>query len=407
MFHVCYGEDTVVYLAMDFLHEGLPQMQLKAKWSPPHHEEPDLPEPKDMGRALKEMLSRFNICSKEVVVRQYDHEVQGGSVIKPLSGVANDGPSDAAIIRPLLDSYVGVVVANGICPRYGDIDAYHMAACAIDEAVRNAVAVGCPPDRIAGLDNFCWCDPVQSEKTPDGQYKLAQLVRANMALYDVATAYGVPCISGKDSMKNDYQIGGTKISIPPTLLFSVIGRMDDVRKAVTMDAKEAGHLVYVLGKTYAEMGASEWYALHGAVGNTVPKVNVKEARTLYNALHRAIEAGCVASCHDCSDGGLGVALAECAFAGGLGMMINLKRVQAAGIDRDDTLLFSESQSRFVVTVAPENREKFEEILGICAAAQVGTVLAEELLIINGLKGNRVVEENIIELKAAWQKPLNF
>jgi len=139
----------------------------------------------------------------------------------------------------------------------------------------------------------------------------------------------------------------------------------------------------------------------------VPKVNVKEARTLYNALHRAIEAGCVASCHDCSDGGLGVALAECAFAGGLGMMINLKRVQAAGIDRDDTLLFSESQSRFVVTVAPENREKFEEILGSCTAAQVGTVLAEELLIINGLKGNRVVEEDINELKAAWQKPLNF
>ncbi|MDO9585094.1 MAG: AIR synthase-related protein, partial [Syntrophales bacterium] len=407
MFHICYGEETVVYLDMDFLHEGLPQMQLKAKWSPPRYEEPDFPEPQDMGQALKEMLSRLNICSKEAVVRQYDHEVQGGSVIKPLVGAANDGPSDAAVIRPLLDSFAGVVVANGICPRYGDIDTYHMAACAIDEAVRNAVAVGCPPERIAGLDNFCWCDPVLSEKTPDGRYKLAQLVRANMSLYDVTTAYGVPCISGKDSMKNDYQIGGAKISIPPTLLFSVIGRMGDVRKAVTMDVKEAGHLVYVLGMTCAEMGASEWYALHGAVGNTVPKVRVKEARTLYNALHRAIEAGCVASCHDCSDGGLGVALAECAFAGGLGMMIDLTRVPASGIDRDDTLLFSESQSRFVVTVIPEDGEKFEEMMKGCAAAQVGTVLAEGLLMINGLKGNRVAEENIIELKTAWQKPLNF
>jgi phosphoribosylformylglycinamidine synthase len=407
MFHVCYGEETVAHLPMDFLHEGLPQMQLRAKWLPPRYEEPCFPEPGNMKQALKEMLSRLNICSKEAVVRQYDHEVQGGSVIKPLVGAANDGPSDAAVIRPLLDSFAGVVVANGICPRYGDIDTYHMAACAIDEAVRNAVAVGCPPDKIAGLDNFCWCDPVQSEKTLDGQYKLAQLVRANMALYDVATAYGVPCISGKDSMKNDYQIGDAKISIPPTLLFSVIGRLDDVRKAVTMDAKEAGHLVYILGMTYAELGASEWYAFHGAIGNVVPKVHVKEALTLYNALHRAMGAGCVASCHDCSDGGLGVALAEVALAGGLGMMIDLVRVPASGIDRDDTLLFSESQSRFVLTVAPENRKKFEEILSGCAAAQVGKVITEGVLMINGLKGNLVIQADINELKAAWQKPLNF
>ena len=407
MFHVRYGEETVAYLEMDFLHEGLSQMQLEAKWSPPHHEEPAFPEPQDMGWALKEMLSRLNICSKESVVRQYDHEVQGGSVVKPLTGAANDGPSDAAVIRPLLDSFAGVVVANGICPRYGDIDTYDMAACAIDEAVRNAVAVGCPPDRIAGLDNFCWCDPVQSEKTPDGRYKLAQLVRANMALYDVTVAYGVPCISGKDSMKNDYQIGGTKISIPPTLLFSVIGRMEDVRNAVTMDAKEAGHLVYVLGMTYAEMGASEWYAVHGAVGNVVPKVNMKEAYKLYDALHRAIEQGCVASCHDCSDGGLGVALAESAFAGGLGMTIDLSCVPASGVDRDDMLLFSESQSRFVVTLAPENRGQFEGIMGSCVAAKVGAVLEDRVFIIKDLKGKPIIREDIKELKAAWQRTLSF
>ena len=200
------------------------------------------------------MLSRLNICSKESVVRQYDHEVQGGSVVKPLTGVVNDGPSDAAVIRPLLDSFEGIVIANGICPRYSDIDAYHMAAAAIDEAVRNAIAVGTPLDRLAGLDNFCWCDPVRSEKTPDGEYKLAQLVRANQALYDITTAYGVPCISGKDSMKNDYQIGSVRISIPPTLLFSTLGKMEDVRKAVTMDVKKPGDLVYVLGKTFPELG---------------------------------------------------------------------------------------------------------------------------------------------------------
>ena len=407
-FHVLYGDRTVACLEMYFLHEGLPQMRLRAKWSPPRHEEPDFPEPGDMGQALADMLSRLNICSKESVVRQYDHEVQGGSVVKPLVGIANDGPSDAAVIRPLLDSFEGVVIANGICPRYSDIDTYHMAACAIDEAIRNCIAVGGSLDRMAGLDNFCWCDPIRSEKTPDGEYKLAQLVRANMALYDYTTAYGVPCISGKDSMKNDYQIGGIKISIPPTLLFSIIGKMEDVRRAVTMDAKEAGHLVYILGATYPELGGSEWYAMHGHIGNQVPKVRAKDAKMLYEALSRAIRAGLVASCHDISDGGLGVALAETAFAGGLGVAIDLALVPAEGIDRDDSLLFSEFQSRFVVTISPASRRRFEKMMDGCSAvSRIGTVLSEGLLKINGLRGERIIEEDIGHLKAVWQKPLNF
>jgi len=165
-FHVLYGEKTVAYVDMAFLHDGVPQLELKARWVAPRHEEAAFPEPADLGGALKTMLSRLNICSKESVVRQYDHEVQGGSVIKPLTGAMSDGPSDAAVIRPLLDSFEGVIVANGICPRYSDIDTYHMAACAIDEAVRNTIAVGGSLGNIAGLDNFCWCDPVQSEKTP-------------------------------------------------------------------------------------------------------------------------------------------------------------------------------------------------------------------------------------------------
>ena len=407
MFHVLYGEQTVAYLEMDFLHGGVPQMQLSARWSPPRHREPDFPEPVDMGEALKNMLSRLNICSKESVVRRYDHEVQGGSVIKPLVGVCNDGPGDAAVIRPVLDSFEGVVVANGICPRYGDIDTYHMAACAIDEAVRNAIAVGGSLAQMAGLDNFCWCDPVLSEKTPDGEYKLAQLVRANKALYDYTTAYGVPCISGKDSMKNDYHIGNVKISIPPTLLFSTMGKIEDVRNAVTMDAKHPGDLVYIIGETYPELGGSEWYALHGYIGNQVPKVNAETAKALYTALSGAIQAGLIASCHDCSDGGLGVALAETAFAGGFGMSVNLALVPSSGIDRNDSLLFSESQSRFVVTIPPAAKEPFEETMKGIAVSQVGTVIAEGKLIIKGLRGNRIIEEDIGELKAAWQKPLDF
>ncbi|MBU2261402.1 MAG: phosphoribosylformylglycinamidine synthase, partial [Proteobacteria bacterium] len=406
-FHILYGMETVAYIEMSFLHDGLPQMNLQAAWTPPRHAEPDFAETEDLGGALKAMLARLNICSKESVVRQYDHEVQGGSIVKPLTGVVNDGPSDAAVIRPLLDSFEGIVVANGICPRYSAIDTYHMAACAIDEAVRNAIAVGAPLDRIAGLDNFCWCDPVRSEKNPDGEYKLAQLVRANMALYDVTTAYGVPCISGKDSMKNDYQIGDVRISIPPTLLFSTLGKMEDVRNAVTMDAKKAGDLVYVLGKTFRELGGSEWYALHGAIGNGVPKVHAKTARTLYEALNRAIRAGIVASCHDCSDGGLGVALAETAFAGGLGVEIDLAAVPAEGIVRNDELLFSESQSRFVVTVSPVARAAFEAFLAGCAFARIGEVIAEGVLKVDGLGGKRIIEENLAALKAAWQEPLAF
>jgi phosphoribosylformylglycinamidine synthase subunit PurSL len=267
--------------------------------------------------------------------------------------------------------------------------------------------VGTPLDRLAGLDNFCWCDPVRSEKTPDGEYKLAQLVRANQALYAITTAYSVPCISGKDSMKNDYQIGVVRISIPPTLLFSTLGKMEDVRKAVTMDVKKPGDLVYVLGKTLPELGASEWYALHGAIGNGVPKVDAKTAKARYEALHKAISAGLVASCHDCSDGGLGVALAETAFAGGLGLKIDLRAVPAERISRNDELLFSESQSRFVVTVSPRSREAFEALLAGSVCARVGTVIAEGVLKIDGLGGKRIIEEELSVLKAAWQKPLAF
>ncbi|MFO7570769.1 MAG: AIR synthase-related protein [Smithellaceae bacterium] len=406
-FHVRYGEKTVAWLDMAFLHDGVPQMKLRATWKAPKNIEPKFAEPADLNKALVRMLGRLNICSKESVVRQYDHEVQGGSVIKPMVGQQNDGPSDAGIVRPLLDTMEGVVVAHGICPRYSDIDAYHMTACAIDEAVRNAVAVGADLDHLAGLDNFCWCDPVQSEKTPDGEYKLAQLVRANMAIYDYTTAYGVPCISGKDSMKNDYAIGKTKISVPPTLLYSVIGRITDVRKAVTMDAKRPQDLVYILGETRDELGASEWFAHNNAVGNKVPQVDAKKAMKLYRALHKAIQAGLVASCHDCSDGGLGVALAETAFAGGLGINVDLKDVPYRGKKRNDYILFSETASRFVVTIHPKNQKRFEKILAGNVANEIGFVCADGLFQIAGVDGRMIVKEKISKLKEAWQKPLHF
>jgi phosphoribosylformylglycinamidine synthase len=406
-FHVLYGAKTVAYLDMEFLHDGVPQLKLVAKWRPPKNKEPHFPQPANLNSALARLLARQNICSKESVVRQYDHEVQGGSVIKPLVGAANDGPSDAAIIRPVLDSMEGVVVAHGICPRYSDIDTYSMTACAIDEAVRNAVAVGADLDHLAGLDNFCWCDPIKSPKTPDGEYKLAQLVRANKAIYDYTTAYGVPCISGKDSMKNDYQIGKLKISIPPTVLYSVIGKIKDVRRVVTMDAKCPEDLVYVIGETRDEMGGSEWFALHNAVGNNVPKVDAACALKMYRALNKAIEAGLIASCHDCSDGGLAVALCETAFAGSLGMSVNLNSVTYQGKKRNDYILFSETASRFVVTIHPAAQTKFEKIMAGNVLSRIGRVTADGLFQVKGINGRVVIKEKTAKFKEAWQRPLNF
>jgi phosphoribosylformylglycinamidine synthase II len=404
-FHCLWHEQTVAYLDMEFLHEGVPTMDLVARWKRPQHPEPSFEPPQDLTATLESMLSRLNICSKESVIRQYDHEVQGGSTIKPLVGENADGPGDAAVIRPLLGSCVGAVVSSGICPRYSDIDTYHMMACAIDEAVRNSVAVGGNPATMVGLDNFCWPDPVQSEKTPDGEYKLAQLVRANKALYDYTMAYQVPCISGKDSMKNDFMAGSVKISVPPTVLFSVLGRIADVRKDVTMDCKTPGDLVYIVGMTYEEMGGSEYFAMHDAIGNQVPQVRAEGAKELYRKLHAAIMEGTVASCHDCSDGGLGVALAESAFAGGFGMEIDLRKVPAEGIERDDYLLFSESQSRFVVTVNPEKKDAFLAIMKGIPLGAIGTVTKKKNFIVTDLQGKKIIQADIYKLKEAWQRTL--
>lgn len=403
-FHCLYEGRTVAYLPMAFLHEGVPQMVIPAHWVPPTLSEPAFVQPRDLGGELAGLLGRLNICSKESVIRRYDHEVQAGTVIKPLVGVANDGPSDAAVFRPLFDSFEGVVVAHGICPSYSDIDTYHMMACAIDEGLRNFVAVGGDIEHVAGLDNFCWCDPVKSDKTPDGEYKAAQLVRANKALYDYCVNFGVPLISGKDSMKNDYQIGDTKISIPPTVLFSVIGKIDDVRKAVSMDVKRPGDLVYLLGITRDECGGSEYYRMHGELGSNVPKVDGDYALDLYKTLNAAQRDGLVRSCHDLSDGGLGVALAEKAFAGGYGICADLDRVVAAGELRSDKLLFSESQSRLLVTVRPEHRSRFEALFAGRDAACIGTVSDTPQLVVKR-RGETLIDAAIHTLKEAWQAPL--
>ncbi|BAH77074.1 AIR synthase-related protein [Solidesulfovibrio magneticus] len=382
---VYYGQRTVAYIDMDFLHGGTPRMALRAEWTRPviARTEPKLPA-EGHGALLKRMLGRLNICSKEYVVRQYDHEVKGGSAVKPMVGVRRDGPSDAGVLRPVLSRPEGVALSHGICPRYSDIDAYWMMAAAIDEAVRGAVAVGADPDRLAGVDNFCWCDPVESEKTPDGRYKLAQLVRANKALAHFCRAFMTPCVSGKDSMKNDYSGGGAKISIPPTVLFSVMGFVPDVSRVVTSDFKNAGDLVYVLGATHAELGASELAGELGFTSPDVPQVEAVSARRRYKTLHDAMMTGLVSACHDCSDGGLAVALAEMAIGGRLGADLDCDAAPGARGLTDLELLYSESASRLVVTVASENQAAFETLFAGQPCGLLGSVTqAPELTLRRG------------------------
>jgi len=303
-----------------------------------------------------------------------------------------------------------------------------MTAAIVDLAVRRAVGTGARLDHMAGLDNFCWPDPVQSDKTPDGRHKLAQLVRANQALYDMTTAYGVPLISGKDSMKNDSTRGGVKISIPPTLLFSLIAKIDDVRKAVTLGAKRPGDLIYVVGLTADEMGASEYYrhladraGTPDAIGSRAPTVDVERALAVLEATSRAVTDGLLRSSHALGKGGLAVGLAKVAFAGELGMQIDLASVPSANVCcldgecdndphapvlRDDALLFSESNSRYIVTVAPEQCEAFQAAMSQAPCSCVGEVTAEPRLHITGQDGSPLIDSNVLELKNQWKATLD-
>lgn len=399
----CYFEGKLAgSLSMEFLHNGVPRMRLKAELEPaspaPNIEVKDT----DLTGSLKSVLSALNVCSKETFVRMYDHEVQGTSVLKQFQGAENDGPGNAGVIRPVPGSPKGVAIGCGICPKYSDLDCYHMMANAVDEGVRNVLAVGGKIGTIAGLDNFCWPDPVESEKTPDGRHKLAQLVRTCEALYDTCVAYDIPLISGKDSMKNDYKIGGTKISIPPTVLFTAAAIIDDVTKCVSMDVKRPGDLLYLLGDTRAELGGSEYFMLRGISGGRVPVVNPRLARPLYERLGMAIEQGHVASCHDCSDGGLATALAETAFAGGFGLEVDCSFSELSPAET----LFSESASRFVVSVRPDQRAAFESLMTGRPVYRLGTVRADNLLRV-GRGAEKWLEANLSELKKAWQGTMRW
>lgn len=388
-----YEGVEVANLNIDFLFTQ-PRIERAAKWIKRTLEEPSFPEPRNLDLHVFKLLSSSNIASRERVVRTYDHEVKGNTVIKPLHGEFG-GPSDAAVIKPLEDSWKGIVISCGMKPRYGKIDPYWMAASAIDEAIRNNTAVG--GRRIALLDNFVWGSP----EKPD---RLGSLVRACEACYDVAKAFQAPFISGKDSLYNESPLG----PVTPTLLITAVGVIPSVKKAISVDFKSPGNPVYVVGRTFAELGGSEYYRLNGFLGTSVPKVRLPQARHVMEGMVEAIDSGCVKACHDLSEGGFAVAAAEMAFSAGYGMTTQLKdapRVDDAG--RNDFVLFSESNSRFLAEVRKTDADKFESIMRARGVPHsvVGEVTEQPRLCVYGLRGKKVIDADLSELLYTWKRGL--
>jgi phosphoribosylformylglycinamidine synthase len=389
----------VADLDMHFLHHGRPPVVRQATWRPKEdssrgtsHRVPRVAP--DFTAILLQILASGNVCSKESVIRQYDHEVQGGSVVKPLVGAANDGPGDAAVITPVLGSWRGLAIGCGINPHYGDLDPYAMAALAIDEAARNVIAVGADPARIALLDNFCWGNTDRPEV-------LGSLVRAAEACRDIALAYRMPFISGKDSLYNEFHAQDHHIVISPTLLISALGIVPDVRRSVTMDLKEPGNTLLLLGVTRDELAGSHHHLVTGQSGGRVPTIDRELAPRLFAKLYEAMRSGLVRSCHDLSEGGLAVALAEMAFAGGIGVDVT----RLPGDLPEEVVLFAESPTRFLLEVASANVAAVEALFAGLPLARLGATVLEPRLRMAARGGGWIVEAPLQALKQAWQTPL--
>ena len=405
-------------IEMAFLHDGCPRLHLPARWLPPVFDPPALPAAgTDLSGDVRALFCRLNLASDEPKARQYDHEVKGRTIIKPWIGVGRDIPSDATVFLAEYGSREGIVLSRGFNSHLADIDCYAMMGWTIDEAIRRILAVGGRLDYIAGLDNFCWPDPVESPSTPDGRYKMAQLVRANEGLYDYCVAWGVPLISGKDSMKNDSSRGGRKISIPPSVLFSAIGRIDDVTRALTLEAKAAGDLLYVIGATRPELAGSQyaWLASERAgrgwdasptIGGTVPAVDAAAIWKTYEAVEAAARAGLPRSLHAPALGGLAAGLAKVALGSPFGLEIDLGAIPVEGVATEAERLFSESAGRFIATVAPDQAAEFESALAGVPFARIGRVVENPRLRAAGIDGNQVLDVELTALRAAWKSALS-
>ncbi len=407
-----YQGETVGELPMSLLHDGRPPVVRDAIYQPPESQPlvaADLT-PASATEITYRILGSLNVASKHWIIRQYDHEVQGGSVIKPLVGPHCDGPGDAAVVKPLLESRRGLVISCGMNPHFGDFDTYHMATSAIDEAVRNAVAVGADPTTIAILDNFCW-------GYTDRPETLGSLVRAAIACHDLAIALGTPFISGKDSLNNEFSYTdaeGVKrsIAIPPSLLISAMGQIDDVSHAITMDLKRAGNRIYLIGSTFEELGGSHYSLVTSQTGGQVPRVHPDRAKRTFETLHRLIGRRRVRSCHDLSEGGLAIAAVEMAIAGRLGITVDAAEIDVVdpshGAISDAARLFAESNTRFLIEVTPDSMSDVEQafMAADVPCRIVGHVESTPRVTIRS--GDQVwVDEPVEKLLERWRAPLDW
>ncbi|WP_028325873.1 AIR synthase-related protein [Desulfatirhabdium butyrativorans] len=413
--HITYAGKTCAHIDLSFLDSGFPQWRFDAEWQSPVQRgltEPVLGEPRDYNRLLLDLMADPNVCSREWIARQYDHEVQGTSAIKPLVGRFRDVPTDAAVIRPVLASDRGLAFSQALLPLYSRIDAAAMVSCGIDEAVRRLLAVGGDPDHIGGVDNFCWpsiqYDPVRN---PDGKFKAAQLVRACLALREMCLAYGIPLLSGKDSMYVDGHLPGAygethKVSALETMQFSAVSVVHSMDRCQSMDPKVTGDSVYVIGRTANELGGSLYYHRFGYVGCNVPKVDAAAFWPSYRALSQALDRGLVSAVHGIYSGGLGIHAALMAMAGDLGMELDLSGLPVCEESlRADQALFSESAGRFLVTVSPQRSAEFEALFDGLPVAPIGRVTQEDgPFRVYGADGSLQIDVPVGRLRASWKRP---
>jgi len=395
---VNYHKKTIMDIDMKFLHDGLPVRPMKTVPIKNIFKEPVITQQKNLNDILLKMMQRLNITSFEFISKQYDHEVQANSVIKPLQGKGKVN-GETSIVRPIFNSPQALTISQGLYPSYSEIDCYQMAGACIDTAIRNLISAGTNPDKIFLLDNFCWC----SSNDPQ---RLYQLKKAGEACFDFAKIYEAPYISGKDSMFNDFkgydgEGNPIKISVPPTLLISSIGLIEDVLKTISIDLKFPGDLVYILGETKDELGGSEYFLMNKSVGNNVPKVNGLKNKKMYSDYYKASQSQLIASAISITRGGLGIALAKTALAGKLGIKISLTNLPGK-VSRNDFALFSESQGRILVTINPKNKKKFEKIMKGNNFKQIGQVINKQELVIKGIDNKEIVNLNLEKLEKAYK-----
>lgn len=333
---VRYGADVLVDLDVAFLHDGRPQRTMAAEWPQPPHDVTSLARDLDVQATLLALLAHPNIASKHEIIRRYDHEIRGATVVRPFTGAADDGPADGVVLAEPAHTH-GIAVGIGVNPWYGEIDPERMAHAAVDEAIRNAVAVGGDPDKLALLDNFSWGDP----RRPSTLGALAAAVRG---CCDASIAHAAPFVSGKDSLNNEFTgADGNRHAVPPTLVITAVAHVPDASHVVTPDLKAAGNRLLLVGAAAPVWGGSHVDLIFGASGDPVPAPD-PDAPARYRRLHRLIGTGVVRSCHDVSEGGVAVAVAEMAIGGRLGARVGGRPIA----------LFGEANGRFILEVAPDD-----------------------------------------------------